>query len=254
MQESLKQFAQTMADAASEIIAENYRGQFGVERKTDSTPVTEIDRRIESVLRDLVASSFPSHGVRGEEFPDRRGEGEYLWVLDPIDGTKAFVTGNPLFGTLIALLRDAVPILGVLDVPVLAERWIGGFGEPTTLNGVPCSTSTERTLARATLYASSPDMFLGDHWRRFQQLCAQVRFNRYGSDCYAYGLLASGFTELVVEADMHAYDYMALVPVVLSAGGVITDWQGKALGLESDGTVVAAANAELHGAALEALR
>jgi len=246
-------FALQLADSAREIVLRSFRRSTSIEHKHDRTPVTVTDREIERMARERIAARFPGHGVCGEEFPDTPGDGVYTWVLDPIDGTKGFITGKPLFGSLIALVRGARPVLGVIDIPVLAERWLGMAGTAATLNGVACTTSSVTELSLATVYASSPDMFSGALRERFDRLTAQVRFRCFGADCYAYGLLASGYTDLVAEASMHPHDYMALVPVVESAGGVITDWSGEALNLESDGTVLAAANQTLHEAALAAL-
>ncbi|MDH3453162.1 MAG: histidinol-phosphatase [Gammaproteobacteria bacterium] len=247
-------FALQLADTAREIVLRNFRRRGSIEHKRDLTPVTATDREVEQHVRERIADRFPSHGVRGEEFPDTPGDGEHTWVLDPIDGTKGFITGKPLFGTLIALLRESRPVLGIVDIPVLAERWLGVQGRTATLNGNDCTTSAITALPEATIYASSPDMFSTEQRERFDALCAQTRFRCFGADCYAYGLLASGHTELVVEADMRAHDYMALVPVIENAGGVITDWYGEALQLDSNGTVLAAANQTLHQLALASLK
>ena len=246
-------FALQLADAARAIVLRNYRQPLSIEHKRDLTPVTETDKEIERVVRTRIAARFPGHGVRGEEFPDTPGDGVHTWVLDPIDGTKGFITGKPLFGTLIALVQESGPVLGVIDMPVLAERWLGVRGSTTVLNGAVCATSPVTTLADATIYASSPDMFSDAQRERFDGLSSRTRFRCFGADCYAYGLLASGHTELVVEADMHPHDYMALVPVVENAGGVMSDWSGEALTLDSDGTVLAAANPALHRVALASL-
>lgn len=246
-------FALQLADGAREIALRSFRQPASIEHKRDLTPVTATDRAIERMVRERIADRFPGHGVRGEEFPDEPGDGAHTWVLDPIDGTKGFITGKPLFGILIALVRESRPVLGVIDIPVMAERWLGVEGVTATYNGVDCATSRVTELADATVYASSPDMFHGAHRERFDRLCAQARFRCFGADCYSYGLLASGYTDVVAEASMHPYDYMAVIPVVESAGGVITDWSGEALTLESDGTVLAAANRALHEVALAIL-
>jgi len=246
-------FALQLADAARELVLRNYRQPLSIEHKRDLTPVTETDKEIERVVRTRIAARFPGHGVRGEEFPDTPGDGVHTWVLDPIDGTKGFITGKPLFGTLIALVQESGPVLGVIDMPVLAERWLGVRGSKTTLNDAVCTTSPVTALADATIYASSPDMFSDVQRERFDDLSSRTRFRCFGADCYAYGLLASGHTELVVEADMHPHDYMALVPVVENAGGVMSDWSGEALTLDSNGTVLAAANPALHRVALASL-
>lgn len=247
-------FALELADTARDIVLRSFRQRGSIEHKSDLTPVTATDREVEQRVREAIAARFPEHGVRGEEFADTPGDGEHTWVLDPIDGTKSFITGKPLFGTLIALLRQTRPVLGIIDVPVLAERWFGVQGRTATLNGNGCATSAITALAAATIYASSPDMFTTAQRKRFDALSAETRFRCFGADCYAYGLLASGHTELVVEADMKPHDYLALVPVIENAGGVITDWHGEPLRVDSDGTVLAAANHTLHQLALAHLK
>ena len=197
------------------------------------------DRLRHAAERRLIAESFPSHGIIGEEFGEHAADAEYVWVLDPIDGTKSFISGVPLFGTLIALTYRGAPILGVIDQPIQRERWVGATGRKTTLNGKPVSTRACRSLVEATLYATSPDMFTQPNAKPFERLRGQVKLARFGADCYAYALLASGFIDLVVEANLKPYDYCALAPVIAGAGGVITDWSGKALSLHSDGRVVA---------------
>jgi inositol-phosphate phosphatase/L-galactose 1-phosphate phosphatase/histidinol-phosphatase len=174
-------------------------------------------------------------------------------VLDPIDGTKSFVTGKPLFGTLIALLREGTPIVGVIDMPALDERWIGVDGRPTTFNGRPTRVRPCPDLDRAWLYASSPHMFPGADAEAFERLRLRCRAGIYGADCYAYGLLASGTVDLVCEATTQPHDYCALVPVVTGAGGVISDWHGRPLGLQSDGRVLAAGDPSMHATAREVL-
>jgi histidinol phosphatase-like enzyme (inositol monophosphatase family) len=167
-------------------------------------------------------------------------------VIDPIDGTKSFISGMPTFGTLIALLDGGTPVLGVVDHPALRERWVGRVGLPTRCNGVVCRTSACTLLADAGLYATTPDMFKGAARTRFEAVSGRARMRRFGGDCYAYALLASGFIDAVIEAGLQPYDFLALVPVIEGAGGVITDWQGRPLGLDSDGQVVAAATRALH--------
>jgi histidinol phosphatase-like enzyme (inositol monophosphatase family) len=186
----------------------------------------------------------------GEEFGNEREDADWVWVLDPIDGTKAFISGQPTFGTLVALLHQAEPVVGVIDQPISGERWSGARGLPTTFNGEATRTRAAGELASATLYATSPDQFRGLDEAAFAGLSVACGLTRFGLDCYAYGLLALGFVDLVVEADMKLYDFAALVPVVEGAGGVISDWGGRPLGAESDGRVAAAGDARLHRAAL----
>ena len=249
--------AEQLADAAREVIGGYFRQPMTVDDKRDATPVTAADREAEALMRARIDDAFPGHGIIGEEFGAERADAEYLWVLDPIDGTKSFIAGNPLFGTLIALLHRGTPILGVIDMAILDERWLGVTGQPTTLNGAPVkkgpAPGAETGLASTILHTTSPDLFAGDDARAFAFLRGRVKDTHYGGDCYSYALLASGFVDLVVEAGLKPYDYCALVPVIEGAGGIITDWHGERLGLDSDGRVAAAGDSAVHAAALTAL-
>lgn len=245
--------AHRLADASGAVIRRHFRTSVPVEAKADATPVTAADREAELAMRALIESAFPEHGILGEEHGVTRGEAEYVWLLDPIDGTKSFISGIPLFGTLIALTQRAEPILGVIDQPILGERWVGQAGEGTTLNGAPARARPCDTLGRATLFATAPDMFEGADAGRFDRLAAEVGLVRHGADCYGYAMLASGHVDLVVEAGLKDYDFAALVPVIEGAGGVVTDWQGRPMRPGADGRIVAAGDARLHRAALAVL-
>ena len=246
-------FANRLADASGEVIRQYFRQPVGIEQKQDSSPVTDADRAAERALRALLEERFPEHGIYGEEYGQRMGE-RYTWVLDPIDGTKSFINGMPTFGTLIALLDGADPVLGIIDAPMLKERWVGAAGQPTEYNGSPCRTRARDNLAEAYMLSTSIDMFQGRQLEQYEALSRRIRVRRFGGDCYAYGLLAMGFVDIVIEASMEPYDFLAMPPVVAQAGGVISDWEGKPLDLNSPGTVLAAASPELHGQALEVLR
>lgn len=205
-------------------------------------------------MRAIIEETYPGHGIFGEEFPFVRTEAEYAWVLDPIDGTKAFVTGMPVFGTLIALMRAGKPILGIIDQPMTDERWVGVAGQATTLNGAPVQTRKDSTLETASHYATHPEMFTEAELAKFEAVAARVKLSRFGGDCYAYGLLATGCVDLVTEACLHIYDFMALIPVIEGAGGIVTDWNGAPMTRDSDGRILAAANEACHAAALALLR
>jgi len=250
---ALVAFAEQLADTARPIAMRYFRQSVPVETKDDDSPVTIADRMIEGEMRRMISGRFPGHGIFGEEFEQRIGD-DHTWVLDPIDGTRSFISGMPLFGTLIALLRRDDPILGVVDFPALGERWVGWAGQPTTCNGQAVRTSDCREIAKSRCYCTSPDMFGEADLRRFEDLSRSAAMRRFGGDCYAYALLASGHCDLVVEAGLKPYDYLPLVRVIEGAGGRITDWQGRRLGLQSDGRVVAAASEELLRHAIDALR
>jgi inositol-phosphate phosphatase/L-galactose 1-phosphate phosphatase/histidinol-phosphatase len=245
--------AEKLADAAAPIHRRYFRATTTIETKADASPVTAADREAETAMRAILDVEAPDHGILGEEYGNQRIDAEYVWVLDPLDGTKSFITGKPTFGTLIGLAHRGVPVLGVMDQPILNERWIGREGQATTFNGTPIATRPCGALERAWLSATSPGMFQGSNFIAFERLRERVWHTVYGSECLAYGLLAMGFLDLVVEADLKPYDFCALVPVVKGAGGAMTDWQGQPLSLESDGRVVAAGDAGLLDAALAAL-
>ena len=250
---SLVKLAVKLANAVQPIAMKYFRSDFVVHNKRDSSPVTIADKEAEAAMRALIQKTFPAHGIFGEEHGSHQSDAEYVWVLDPIDGTQAFVTGKPIFGTLIALLKEGAPVLGVMDMPALHERWVGALGRPTTFNGQPVTTRACADLSRAWLYATSPQMFPGADFDAFERLRLSCRRAVYGGECEAYGLLANGTVDLVCESTMQPYDYCALVPIVSGAGGVITDWQGRPLGMESDGRVLAAGDARMHAAAMRVL-
>lgn len=234
--------AEEAADLAGRVIRPLFRSALLVEAKGDASPVTEADRAAERAIRDLLAARLPTHGVIGEEYGNERAEAEWVWVLDPIDGTRAFVTGRPLFGTLIGLLHRGTPVLGIIDQPVTGERWIGVAGQRTTLRSPIGGTPGCRpcaTLAEAELSCTSPDMFDAATAPRFAAVKAAARRTTWGGDCIAYGLLAIGLVDVVVDATMKPWDWAALVPVIEGAGGSCTDWAGRKLTLDGDGSVLA---------------
>jgi len=249
--------AESLAEASATVIRRYFRQTVTVDDKADQSPVTIADRETEAALRDLLARRVPDHGVIGEEQAATNPGSDYVWVLDPIDGTKRFITGNPLFGTLIALLYRGQPILGVIDMPMLNERWIGASGRTTTFTDAKGTTEVRTracpALDRAALASTSPEMFEGGNEEAFERVRKAAKLTQYGGDCYSYGLLSSGFTDVVIEAGLGTYDYMALAAVIKGAGGVITDWNGKTLTLKSDGRVVAAGDPACHAEALKCL-
>ncbi len=242
-----------LADISGPIISRYFRSGIAIADKDDASPVTAADREAEAAIRAVLEAECPDHGSLGEEHGAHNLTAEYVWVLDPIDGTKAFVTGKPLFGTLIAMCQNGAPVLGIIDQPILKERWIGAAGYPTTYNGVEVSSRACENIEDAWLYATSPAMFKGEQEVQFNRLAGKVKFPLYGGDCYAYGLLASGFTDIVCEASMQPYDYCALVPVVEGAGGKMSDWAGDPLTMSSAGTVLAAGDAALHQVVVDIL-
>ncbi|CAL5329048.1 unnamed protein product [Camellia sinensis] len=252
-----------IADAAGEVIRKYFRKSFDILDKEDFSPVTIADQLAEEAMVSIIQANFPSHAIFGEEKGWRCKEkiAEYVWVLDPIDGTKSFITGKPLFGTLIALLHRGKPIFGIIDQPVLRERWIGINGRKTMLNGQEISTRSCAKLSQAYLYTTSPHLFNGDAEVAFARVRDKVKVPLYGCDCYAYALLASGFVDLVIESGLKPYDFLSLIPVIEGAGGVITDWKGHQLHWEASSdslptsfNVLAAGDKQLHQQALDSLQ
>ncbi len=237
--------AHRLADAAGEAIRPFFRAAFTMETKADASPVTQADRAAEAAIRTILERERPADGIIGEEYGTVRGDAGRVWVLDPIDGTRSFIAGRPIFGTLIALLQGGKPVLGVIDQPITRERWIGATGQPTTLNGLAVRTRACSNVAAAHLATTGPTLFSGDEAARFDRVRVAARDTLWGGDCYNYALLGSGHLDLVVEAGLQLYDLAALVPVVEGAGGTMCDWAGAPLNADSDGRVIAAGNRAL---------
>ncbi|MEG3617121.1 histidinol-phosphatase [Magnetovibrio sp. PR-2] len=246
--------AQRLADAAKPEIMDRFRTGIAVDAKSDASPVTEADRMAEKVMRALINETYPDHGILGEEYGDENLDAEFVWVLDPIDGTNSFVTGKPLFGSLIALCHHGVPVVGVIDAHAANERWVGCKGQPSTHNGAVCTVRACAALDKAWLYTTTPELFEGDNETAFNALAKTVWRRVYGGDCYAYGLLSSGHVDLICEVQLGTYDYAALVPVIEGAGGIITDWSGASLTMDSDGRVLAAGDKALHAKGLKIIK
>ena len=206
-------------------------------------------------MRAVLGERFPGHGVIGEEGGEQAGGGRFRWVLDPIDGTRAFITGRPVFGTLVALLDGGTPVLGLIDQPITGERWIGVAGRRTVFRGRYGAAGCRAcgALAEAELSCTSPAIFTPEQRPRWERLAGRVRRVSWGGDCYAYGLLALGQIDVIAEATLKLWDWAALVPVVEGAGGRVTDWAGMPLRPDGDGTVLAVGDPALAGQALEAL-
>lgn len=254
------ELAERLADAASAVTLRYFRRELAVDTKTDLSPVTLADRDAEAAMRKLLAQEVPEHGIVGEEHGTQGHERDYVWILDPIDGTKSFITGNPLFGTLVALAHKGRPVLGVIAFPALGERWIGVSGQPTLhrdAQGLEREVSVRACpdLGQAILRCTSPGMFSSpDDVAAFERVARASRLALFGGDCFSYAQVASGWADIVVEGDLQPYDFMALLPVVEGAGGCASDWQGQPLSLNSDGRVVFAASETLRTQALERLQ
>jgi inositol-phosphate phosphatase / L-galactose 1-phosphate phosphatase / histidinol-phosphatase len=245
--------ANRLADAAGEAIRPFFRTRYDLEFKADKSPVTEADRAAEAAIRAILEKERPGDGIIGEEYGATREDAERVWILDPIDGTKSFIAGRPIFGTLIALTQAGWPTIGIIDQPIAKERWAGMVGKPTTFNGAPVRTRTRRGLDESILASTAPQLFPDCTGEHFSLLAAQCRDTLWGGDCYNYGLLASGHVDIVVEAGLKLHDFAALVPVVEGAGGRMCDWGGEPLDNDSDGRVIAVGDPARVDDILEAL-
>ena len=243
--------AQQMADSAGEHILQANLKSFKSEIKSDGSPVTEVDKKTEDIIRELISHRYPDHGVLGEERQAVNPGAQFTWVIDPIDGTLAFLAGIPVFGTLIALVNDGTPILGIIDMPATGERWIGQQGKPTLKNGAVVKTSDCRDLSKALLSTSNPDFYSEQDYSVFNKMKSSARQTVYGGSCMAYAQIATGRIDIGIDAEFDIHDFLPYVPIIEGAGGCITDWNGKALTHDSGITnIVATGNSYLHEQAL----
>ncbi len=242
-------FANHLADLAGAAIRPHFRQRIDIEAKGDDSPVTIADRAAEAAMRQAIEAKYPAHGIYGEEYGHARPDAPWQWILDPIDGTKSFVTGLPIFGTLIALTFEGQPVLGVTDQPNMRDRWVGASGRATIFNGMATRANPRSDLAKAAVATTSVGLFNTAEAMAFETLRKACWLNRLSGDCIVFGLIASGFVDVVVESRVQPYDYAALIPVVEGAGGVITDWEGRPLDTRNPARVLAAANPALHAAA-----
>lgn len=240
----LSRFACMLAEESQKIIMPYFKKPIQVDTKKDASPVTLADRKTEELMRKLIGKHFPDHGIIGEEFGNSGENAEYIWVLDPIDGTKSFICGVPLFGTLIALLKKNKPILGIINMPAQNELFLGIEGKPTTLNGKKIRVRETSSFKDAVLLCTDHlDIEKHKNTETFLNLARSVKFYRNWGDCYMYTLLARGYADIALDPIMNYWDIQALIPVIKGAGGVITSWEGKA---PEKATSIIAATPKLH--------
>ena len=239
-------FANLLADESAEIISKYFRKKINIENKKDDSPVTIADQETELKIRELITQKYPSHGILGEEYENIKLKSEFVWVIDPIDGTRSFIAGHKDFGTLIALLHNNKPVLGIINCPAHQERWVGIKNEKTRLNNQVIKTSSVKNIEDAYLFTSGIYFYEPIFRKGFKTLKEKSKYFRLGGDCYMYGMLSSGLIDIVIEDTLKAHDYMALINVVEGAGGKITDKSGKPITLKSDGSLIASSSAILH--------
>jgi inositol-phosphate phosphatase / L-galactose 1-phosphate phosphatase / histidinol-phosphatase len=244
-------FANHLADISEPIAKKYFRLPNGEIAKEDDSPVTKADREIEKIIREEIEKKFPTHGIIGEEFGDIRTDSDFVWILDPIDGTSSFIIGRPIFGTLIALSHQGKSVLGIMNQPITSERWVGISGQGSWFNNKKIQTRNCLEISDAILASSSSFYFQNGDEEILKRISAVTKYQKiggiiYGGDCYSYASLASGFIDAVIDPGLKVYDYAALQPIIEMAGGVVTDWEGNDLGLQSGVKLLASANQKLH--------
>jgi len=244
---------QQWADEAAVLARQYFRQPTQVNFKTDESPVTVIDQLIESELKKAIAAKYPGDGILGEESGTDAATNDNLWVIDPIDGTRSFVSGNPLFGMLLAYVQAGVPAVGVISMPMLNEVYSGGVGLPATCNGQPIKVSDQANIDACLLSINEGEKLFSEHPQKLSRLLTAGKVRRFGYDCYPHALLAAGHIDAVIDYDLKPYDYLALSMVIQSAGGIITDWKGDKLDMHSKGDVLSAATSQLHQSLLKLL-
>ena len=252
-------FSNYLADLSGEIARKYFRLENGEVTKEDDSPVTKADREIEKILRQEIEKKFPTHGIIGEEFGEKNIDADFIWVLDPIDGTSSFIIGRPIFGTLIALTFKGKSLLGIMNQPITNERWIGIDGQGAWFNGKKIQTRKCDAIADAVMCSGSSFYFQDGDEEILKRISALTKYQKiggviYGGDCYSYASLASGFVDIVIDPGLKIYDYAALMPIIEMAGGVISDWSGEDPKLQSNVKLVATGNKKLHEEVLEILR
>mgnify|MGYP001452201364 FL=1 len=239
-------FANLLADESENIIFNYFRKKIDIKDKEDNSPVTIADQKVELRIRELINSKFPSHGILGEEYESFKIDSEFVWVIDPIDGTRSFIAGHKDFGTLIALLYKNKPVIGIINCPAHKERWIGIENQQTTLNNKLISTSSIKNIEESYMFTSG--IYFDEPILRngFEKIKNKSRYYRLGGDCYMYGMLASGLIDVVIEDTLKPHDYMALINVIEGAGGKVSDKFGNDININSDGSLVASCNIKIH--------
>jgi inositol-phosphate phosphatase/L-galactose 1-phosphate phosphatase/histidinol-phosphatase len=246
MNKEFVNFANLLADLATNSSMQYFRKKLNVENKEDESPVTIADKQTEKIIRDQIRKSYPNHGILGEEYENENLNSEFIWVIDPIDGTRSYIAGHKDFGNLIALLHNNNPIIGIINCPAHNERWIGVKNTVTTCNGKEVITSGVKKIEDAYLFTSGVYFYEPFFKKGFETLKEKSKYFRLGGDCYMYGMLSSGLIDIVIEDTLKAHDYMALVNVVEGAGGKISDKYGKPINLKSDGSLIASSSNILH--------
>jgi len=252
-------FANRLADIATAISKKYYRVDNQEVAKDDDSPVTIADKEIELKIRQAIQQQLPNHGIIGEEYGNHQEDADFVWIIDPIDGTSSFIVGRPIFGNLIALTHHQKVILGIINQPINQERWLGVDGSGSWFNGQKIQTRNCQKISQAVLSSSSPFFFKAQNKVIFEKISELTKYQKiggvvYGGDCYAYGCLASGFVDLIIEPELKVYDFASHIPIIENAGGIITDWDGNQLKLQSNTKLIASATPQLHNEVLKFIK
>jgi histidinol phosphatase-like enzyme (inositol monophosphatase family) len=252
-QTEIEEFVNKLVDNSGSIIRKHFRNLDKIETKSDKSAVTIADREAEKIIRDLIKQQYPSHGILGEEFGEENPTARYKWIIDPIDGTLSFMTGRPIFGTLIGLLDNGKPIASVINQPINNEKWLAVQGHGCTFNGKKTKVRACGSLSNATIATTAPNYFTPEGLQKFNHLTEKVKHTIYGGDCYMYAQVASGWLDMAVDSCLKPHDFLPLIPIIKEAGGIITDWHGNELNEKSNGDVIASGDKKAHAEALAIL-
>ncbi|WP_420548009.1 histidinol-phosphatase [Curvivirga sp.] len=253
--EAILDVAQKAATEAAKTSLAYFKEAVDVDYKGDESPVTIADRETETVLRNIIGEAFPDHGIFGEEHGKQNMDAEYIWVLDPIDGTKSFITGIPLFGMLISVVHNNLPMASVVHMPALGETFIGAVGKDArNNNGEMLKVRACSSLSEALCFIGEADKMFEGAPGLYEKIQKKTRLARFGYDCYPYVKVAAGKIDVMIERNLQPYDFCALVPVVEGAGGIITDWDGNRLTMDSDGDVLACGDPKVHAEMLSLIQ
>ena len=246
--------ANECAEASGKILKKYFRTKVKIETKSDNSPVTRADKESEKKIRDIIIKKAPECGFYGEETGKFNTNNEYVWVVDPLDGTKGFITGKPLFCTLIGLMKNNKPYIGIINQPILNERWQGIANKESRFNNSKIRTRKCKKLRGLRMYATSPMMFGGKNQKVYKSVRSKIGETLFGADSFAHGLLSSGLVDVLLEANLKPYDFIASAAVVSGAGGKFSDWNGNDLNLDSDGRILATGDPKIHKQLLKVIQ
>lgn len=250
----ITQISIELAEGAAATALRYFRANLDIEVKSDESPVTAADKQVEREVREVLQQEFPDHAILGEEFGTGDLSADHVWVIDPIDGTRSFIGGHPLFGFLLAHVTKGMPTLGLISMPALGELYLGTTGSGATLNGEPIKASNQTRLSDAIIYINEGEKLMAHEPDILKSLVEAGHTRRFGYDCYPHALLAAGHVDAVIDYDLKPFDYLPLKGLIEPAGGIITDWDGKPLDYASDGRVISAATPALHSELLARMR